>query len=380
ISIGPRPHPNPHPNTILKIIPSTPNWILPNPHHPPINSPTPTFILPNPNNVPIPTTPVPSNEVPSNEVPTAKPDTNIIPINPKPNNFLDALDIKPITPQQVEAFQDQITKKNDELAEDLKKLFPGNDQAIDQLVTSANSGRLDARSVQRFIVVLGGNLGLPLQLQANALIRQLIFNNLALKVLLNLNFNLLNGNINININIGNIGGGPLGGFWGFPQWPWNNPIWLGPGVWWGPGGFGNIPNYIPNVNGAAVLGLPYSVANPIPNYPGEFVASGILLMNTGESAVNYTLDGRRYTMEPGYQQVLARNRLTVAFDRGCSFGRTKYGIDDGWYKFTATDRGWELYKNTAKITLDNSDNSFSFGYVLNNRRQTLQPGLRQQLT
>jgi hypothetical protein len=103
-------------------------------------------------------------------------------------------------------------------------------------------------------------------------------------------------------------------------------------------------------------------------------------MNTGESAVNYTLDGQRYTMGPGYQQVLARNRLTVAFDRGGSFGHAKYGIDDGWYKFTATDRGWELYKNTAKITLDNSDNSFPFGYVLNNRQQTLQPGLRRQLT
>ena len=328
------------------------------------------------------TNPVPSNVVPTQPEASAEPNTNIIPTKPEPNNFLDSLGIKRITPQQLKVFQDQITKKNKQLAEDLKKLFPGNDQAIDQLVTSANSGRLDAQSVQRFISVLGGNLSLQRQLQATGFFRRLIFNNLALRALLNVNLNLLNANI-VNINIVNVnvgGGGVFGGFWGFPRWPWNYPIRLGPSVWWGSCGFCTNPYYNPNLNGAAVLGIPYSIVDPVSNYHGKIVTSGILLMNTGDSVVNFTLNGRRFALEPHYQQVVARSKITIAFDRGGSFGHAKYGIYDGWYKFTATDRGWELYKHTVKITLDNNDNPFPFGYVLNNQRQTLQPGYRQQHT
>ena len=324
------------------------------------------------------TTSVPSNVVPTQPQVSEEPVTNVILAVPKPNNFLDGLDIKRITPKQLKEFQDQITKKNEQLAEDLKKLFPGNDQAIDQLVGLANSGKLDAQAVQRFLVVLGGNLNLQLQLQATGLFKQLIFNNLAMGAILNVNINLLGLNINL-VNV-NVGGGGWGGFWGFPQWPWNYPVWISPGVWWGPCLRCAYPYYNPYLNGAAVLGIPYSIVDPVPNFGGEIVSSGILLMNAGGSTVNYTIDGRRSAMEPDYQQVVPRSRVTIAFDRGGTFGRAKYGIDKGWYKFTATDRGWELYKHSAQITLDNGDNSFPFMYVLNNQQQTLQPGYRQKHT
>ena len=370
-------------------IPTRPSHTYP-PHHPNSNhTPRPNYTPgpnygPRPNYTPRPnyhpgftTTPVPSNVAPTQPEVSAAPDTNVILASPEPNNFLDNLGIKPITPQQLKAFQDQITQKNDQLAQDLKKLLPGNDQAIDQLVILAKSGKLDAQAVQRFISALGGNLNLKLQLQATRFLKQLIFNNLAMKALLNVNVNLLNINI-VNVNVG--GGGMWGGFWGFPQWPWNYPLWLGPGVWWGPCGHCMHPYYNSHLNGAAVLGIPYSVVDPVSTYHGEIIKSGILLMNAGNTPVNYAFDGRRFAMEPDYQQVVARSRITIAFDRGGSFGHAKYGIDEGWYKFTATDRGWELYEHTAKITLDNSENPFPFTYVLNNQRQALQPGYRQQHT
>ena len=140
-----------------------------------------------------------------------------------------------VPPATLEAFKDQISKKNQELGDELKKLFPGNDQAIDQLVDMANKGQLTAKTLQDFVNAFGGGLNVQQQLLATGLLKQLAFNNLALTALINVNINNLNINIaninlvNININVNVLGGG-IGGFWGFPWWPWNFPVWLGPGV------------------------------------------------------------------------------------------------------------------------------------------------------
>lgn len=322
-------------------------------------------------------TPVPSNVLPTQPETTLEPETNVVQVNPEPNNFLDDLGFKPITPQQVDAFQKQLTQQNKKLGDDLKKMFPGNDKLIDQLVAAANKGQLDVQDVQRLVATLGGNLNLPGQLQATGFIRQLVFNNLAMAALFNVNINLLNI-INININIVgiNVGGG-WGGFWGFPHWPWKHPIWLGPGMWWGPCGCA-WPYYNPHLNGAAVMGVSYSNVAPVAGYQGNLVSSGILLTNIGGSKVNYTVSGKRYSLNPNYRQVIPRSQIMISFDRGGSFGNAKYGIDVGWYEFTPTKQGWELYENTAKITIDNTGNPFSFRYVLNNQQQALKPGYKQQ--
>jgi len=350
------------------------------PYYPrPDYTPIPNYV-PRPDYTPGTTpAPVPSNVLPTQPQPAVQPEVNVVPVDPKPNNLIADLGVKPITPQQLAAFKKQITKKSVQLGADLKKLLPGNDQAIDQLVALANSGKLTPLALQQFVGPLGPNLALQVQLQVSGLLKQLAFNNLAMAALLNVNINLLNLNL-INININIVGGGVLGGFWGFPWWPWSYPIWLGPGVWWGPCAYCPYPYYNPLLNGADALGIPYSIAQPAPNYAGKFITSGILLTNAGGAAVNYTVNGRRYTMQPNYQQAIARRRIAIAFSRGGSFGSARYGIDEGWYQFTATDRGWELYKHTAKITLDNADNPFSFNYVLNNQSHTLKGGYRQELT
>jgi hypothetical protein len=325
---------------------------------------------------------------PTNTVPTqpVQPETNIVLVDPEPNNFLDDLGIRPITAKEIKAFTDQITKKNQELGEQLKDLFPGNEQAIDKLVNMANNGQLDPKTLQDFVGALGGGLNVQQQILATGLLKQLTFNNLALRALVNININNLNINIaninlvNVNINVNVLGGGWIGGFWGFPWWPWNYPIWLGPGVWWGPCVYCPYPYYDPGLTGADALGLPYSIADPVADDDGAPVTSGILLTNKGGAKVNYTLDGQRFAMEPDYRQTVTRTSVVIAFDRGGSFGQAKYRITEGWYEFAATERGWELYKQTAKVTLNNGDNPFEFKYVLNNQPQTLAAGSQREHT
>ena len=360
----------------------TPNYP---PYYPrPNYTPRPTY-TPRPNYIPVPsTTPVPSNTLPTQPDLPPQPQENVVVVEPELNNFLGDLDFKPITPEQLAAFKDQITKKNDKLGDELKKLLEGNEQAIDQLVDLANQGKLDALALQKFVAALGGkNLALQVQLQASGLLKQLVFNNLAMAALFNVNINLLNININlinININVNVLGGGAWIGFWGFPQWPWGYPVWLGPGMWWGPCAYCPYPYYNPYLTGADVLGIPYSIADPIPDYDGRIITSGILLMNVGGSAVSYSVDGRSFTMGSNYRQLISRRQIVVAFNRGGSFGNARYRIDEGTYKFTPTDRGWELYKHTSKVTLDNTDNPFQFKYVLNNQQQTLPAGYQREHT
>jgi len=204
--------------------------------------------------------------------------------------------------------------------------------------------------------------------------------------LLSVNFNNLNVNFaainlfGVNINVNVMGGGVWVGYWGFPWWPWSYPVWLGPGMWWGPCAHCPYAYYNPNLIGVDACHFPYSLADPVPTYQGDVVRSGILLTNAGTSEVNYTVDGHQFAMKPSYQQPVARMKIVIAFDRGGSFGKAKYGIDQGWYKFTLTDKGWELYKHPVKVTINNGDNSFAFRYVLDNQRHTLEAGYEQEHT
>lgn len=370
-------HPTPGPT--IRPWPTVRPWPRPRPDYPPRPNyiPRPEY-TPAPEYTPGPAeTPVPSNVLPVEPQAPAEPETNVVMVEPEANNFLEDLDIKRITPQQIEAFKKQLAQKNGQLAGDLKKLLPGNDKLIDQLVAAADAGQLNPRSLQGFISALGGNLALQVQLKASGFLRHLIFNNMAMKALMSVNINLLGMNININIGWGGgWGGGVWGGFWGFPHWPWHHPIWIGPGMWWGPCGC-VWPYYNPYLNGAAVLGIPYSNVAPVAGFHGNLVAKGVLLTNIGGAKVNYTVDGKRFSMNPDFQQVISRPRIVISFDRGGDFGTAQYAIGEGWYEFTPTEKGWELYENTAKITIDNSGNPFSFNYVLNNQRQSLKPGFKQ---
>lgn len=71
--------------------------------------------------------------------------------------------------------------------------------------------------------------------------------------------------------------------------------------------------------------------------------------------INYSLNGVRYTLQPGQYQTLANDRpWTIQFDRGGEYGFARYGLTPGAYEFSATERGWELLHDTTSVPSANS--------------------------
>ena len=121
-------------------------------------------------------------------------------------------------------------------------------------------------------------------------------------------------------------------------------------------------------------GLPVVVGDPVPETEAAEVTSGVVLLNGGMNKVNYVVNNTRFSMQPDYTQALPEGtKWKIRFDRGKG-DTASYTLTSGTYKFTPVDDGWELYKHSSKVTIDNSDNPFTFSYVVNNKRESLAPG------
>ncbi len=309
--------------------------------------------------------PIPDNTLPNESQQPGKPPENEIVQEPDKNNVLEHLNMQVITPEQAEAFTKELTDHNNKAGQHLKDVL-GDEHAdaVDKLVEHANDGSLKADHMKALLGKIGSGLNHDQQLAATKHIKELIFGHGALKALRAVNFNV---NVVLVINV-NVNVGIWGGFWGFPGWGWPGPFWLNPWAWWGPAPY---PYYCRCCNWADAAQVPYSFADPVPESSGRVIRSGILLKNGGPSVVNYSLDGKRFSMQPGFEQHLDRKSVTVAFGRGGQFGNAKYKITEGTYKFTVTDKGWELYKHSYSSTLDNSDNPFDFRFLLNNQKHSI---------
>lgn len=69
-----------------------------------------------------------------------------------------------------------------------------------------------------------------------------------------------------------------------------------------------------------------------------------------EAAVDYTLNGYAYSMRTGQSQTFPNDRLwTIEFDRGGDFGRARYSLSPGTFKFKQTDQGWELMRAATDV-------------------------------
>jgi hypothetical protein len=111
--------------------------------------------------------------------------------------------------------------------------------------------------------------------------------------------------------------------------------------WYGHPGYGyGGYNY-----GYGYPGYTYTVERPIVENPLP-AAGPIKITNPAANKVtlNYMLNGNLYTIPPGYSQDLPSDRgWVVEFNRGVNFGQARYGLEPGLYKFSSTDRGWELF-------------------------------------
>jgi hypothetical protein len=72
----------------------------------------------------------------------------------------------------------------------------------------------------------------------------------------------------------------------------------------------------------------------------------VAVINPVETGVTlqFLVDGQLKSLPCGSRlELAAAQPRVVDFDRGESFGRARYSLDDGLYTFTATEQGWELY-------------------------------------
>jgi hypothetical protein len=137
----------------------------------------------------------------------------------------------------------------------------------------------------------------------------------------------------------------------------NAPSWYGPGYGNGYGsGYGYGPGYYspPVVIERQVVQpqVRYVPVQPATNYQGQ----GVLIRNPAktETTLSYTIDSQdeHEIMSGETQRLVAKRTYIIDFDRGGDFGHAKYSIYEGWYQFTLTDRGWELFRQQGPLPVD----------------------------
>ena len=137
---------------------------------------------------------------------------------------------------------------------------------------------------------------------------------------------------------------------------------------------------------AEAMGLPPGVGEPAPAStadPGDRTTSGLLIMNPAVNAVGieYVINDQNYSTPSGYNQTLSGSGNWLAqFNRGPGFGDAKYNLTEGTYYFSATERGWELYRRDFSVTISNAENPGSFQYVVDNTNANVSGGQSQTHT
>jgi len=117
------------------------------------------------------------------------------------------------------------------------------------------------------------------------------------------------------------------------------------------------------------------VANPLP-----VQAKTIVLVNpkATQQRINFVLAGEPLGLDP--EQLLERSvvaPIVIRFDRGGGFGMAEYSLTEGVYEFRLTEHGWELFRRSFAVTLDNAANAGVFRYVVDGRAAVLAAGASQ---
>lgn len=133
-----------------------------------------------------------------------------------------------------------------------------------------------------------------------------------------------------------------------------------------------------NVWQAAGLGI--NSAKPLSESKLD-IARGVVIFNENDVAISFVADDTEtLDIQPQHHRTFPNAQQgVVSFDRGT--GETaRYTVTAGTYEFRATDKGWELYRITAKATIDNSANPGDFAFAVGDKTYTIPAGETQNLT
>jgi hypothetical protein len=124
----------------------------------------------------------------------------------------------------------------------------------------------------------------------------------------------------------------------------------GYGDGWGPG------YYSPPVIVERQVVQPQVRYVPVQAATTTYQGQGVAIRNPAksETTLSYTIDSQEeYEIAAGQiERLKGKRTYTIDFDRGGDFGHACYSIYEGWYQFTLTDRGWELFRQQGPIPAD----------------------------
>jgi len=168
-----------------------------------------------------------------------------------------------------------------------------------------------------------------------------------------------------------------------PSMPQGQVANLGNGYWLvgvGP----QVDLSIGRTNIAGAMGYPVYDPGALCPIGGEPVEGGVMVYNPKKTkaAVKYSLNGAHsYTMQSGQSQALPGGTTwKIKFHRGGEYGESEYALSEGGYRFAITDKGWELYRETYKVTIDNSAGRTEFNFVSDNQSGKIAPGQKVEIT
>jgi hypothetical protein len=143
----------------------------------------------------------------------------------------------------------------------------------------------------------------------------------------------------------------------------------------GTGGVGKFEMERGNV--AAAVGYPLSMGQPLPDNESKLVRSGVLIENPTNDTVNYLVDSSQFSMQPGYRQALTASSSVIKFDRGNGGKAATYKLAPGTYRFVIKNRAWDMYQAKFAVTIDNSQNSEPFQYIVQGEHAAVAAGQSQ---
>src|SRR6185436_560975 len=106
-------------------------------------------------------------------------------------------------------------------------------------------------------------------------------------------------------------------------------------------------------------GIAVAKGNPVADSKAP-IDRGIVILNKNDTEVGFVLETETFNLKPSFFQAFGDlQKATITFDKG-NGENAQYTVTAGTYEFTATDSGWELYRQTYKTTIDNTGNPSTF--------------------
>jgi hypothetical protein len=145
----------------------------------------------------------------------------------------------------------------------------------------------------------------------------------------------------------------------------------------GTGGEGCIG--VVSCDAAELVNMPYGAGEPQSETSMDYtqaVTNGVLIINPAENdtEISFVLDNESYSLKPGFSRNFTdEDSWEVRFNRGESSKDARYTIEPGTYVFTPGDSGWDLFRRTINVTIENRGDQV-FNYVAGDEPIELKSG------